>query len=157
MYVAVRSLLKVLTIFCGSARSSCGALKCLQFLTGSPGCSTIMEVLTLAALCYPDCSTTTMMMEMKLTMTYSKQPAVCIQIHIMKTMKTANIRKIQVKTRKVTVMMMQIITRTQKKLEFNPDHYCTFKTYMTLIYNTSQTKQKKVLPVYYMLKQKMIS
>ena len=46
MYIAVHSLLKVSPIFYGSSRSSRGAHRCLQVLKGSPGCSTIMEVLT---------------------------------------------------------------------------------------------------------------
>ena len=44
---------------------------------------------------------------------------------------------------KVMVLMTEMITRTQKKLEGNSDHYFIFKTDMTLIWNTTQTKEKK--------------
>ena len=63
---------------------------------------------------------------------------------------------IQAKMTKVRVMTTEMIKITHTKLDSNPDNWCIFKTEMTLIWKMSQTKEKKALPIYFMLKQKMI-
>ena len=54
--------------------------------------------------------------------------------------KVMKMTKIQANMMKVTVTITEIITRTQKKTEGNPDHYYILKTEMTLIWNTTQKK-----------------
>ena len=71
----------------------------------------------------------------------------CIQMT-----KTTNMTKIQEKMKKVMVMMTEMITGKDMKLEGNPDQYYILNTYMKLIWNMTYTKENKALPIYQILK-----
>ena len=64
-----------------------------------------------------------MKMKTKLLIPCINYPMLCMQNNIKKTMKATKMTKIQAKMAKLMVTVREMITRTQTKLEVNPNHY----------------------------------